>query len=263
VDLAASDYARLFKGAPPDALRFESTPFYLWHRDSHAHIARALPEVKLIAVIRDPVDRAFSNWMHLRADGLEPEVDFLTACAMEGARAARGWAPFWRYLELGRYGEQFEHLFGCIDPARVRVLRYRRLIDEPARTLDELCEFLGVQTGVLGGLPEANLGRWAPEGLLNRALRRTVRLGATAGSYLHPRVWRTAERPLLAALQRGTTSRPRLDRTTRAQLVGLFASDNTLLSLLTGADYADWLELDNGGTYTIRRSRQPSTAPAT
>jgi hypothetical protein len=255
-------YERLFSAAPRGALRFESTPFYLWHRPSHARIARALPAAKLIAVIRDPIDRAFSNWTHLRADGLEPEPNFLAACKAEQARVARGWAPFWRYLELGRYGEQLQHLFRYVDPTRVRVIRYRRLIDEPAQTLDELCAFLGVHTGLLTRLPDANLGRWAPESRRNHILRRTIRAGASAGAYVDPRVWRTVQRPLLSALQRGTARRPRLDPDTRAHLVGHFTADNAQLSELLGADYSDWLALDSGGTYTIRRSWEPFGAAA-
>src|SRR5215475_13244052 len=79
-------YHQLFADAPADTLRFESTPFYLWHRASHERIARVLPHAKLIAIIRDPIDRAFSNWTHLRADGLEPEPDFLRACRLEPER---------------------------------------------------------------------------------------------------------------------------------------------------------------------------------
>jgi hypothetical protein len=255
-------YEALFADAPGGALTFESTPFYLWDLDSHARIARALPEVKLIAVIRDPVDRAFSNWSHLRADGLEPEADFLAACRAEPARAARGWAPFWRYLGLGRYGEQFEHLLRHVDRERVRVIRYRRLIEEPGRTLDELCRFLGVATGQVGRLPEANLGRWAGPGSMNTALRGVIRAGAAAGSYVDPRLWRRVERPLRSALQRGAVARPRLEREVRAQLVGQFADDNALLGELLGADYSDWLSVDSGGTYTVRRSWDPSGAAA-
>jgi hypothetical protein len=247
-------YERLFWPAAHDALRFESTPFYLWQRRSHRRIAAAIPDVRLIAVIRDPIDRAFSNWTHLWADGLEPEPDFLRACRAEPRRVAAGWAPFWRYLELGRYGEQFAHLFRYVDPARVRVLRYRELIDSPRETLDELCAFLGVDTGVLDGLPEANVGRWAGRSPVNTVLRRTIRTGATAGALAHPKVWRTAQRPLLAALQRGEQPRPRLDAGVRAQLVGSFADDNALLCRLLGGDYSDWLALEGRGTYTVRRS---------
>jgi len=111
--------------------------------------------VRLVAVIRDPVDRAYSNWVHLRADGLEPEPDFLRAVSLEPERVARGFAPFWRYLELGRYGEQLAHLFQHVDPERMHVIRYRELIDDPARTVDGIADFLGVESSYRRPTPTA------------------------------------------------------------------------------------------------------------
>lgn len=249
-----ADYERLFQAAPARTLSFESTPFYLWSRSSHRRIAAQLPHAKLVAVIRDPIDRAFSNWTHLRADGLEPEPDFLRACRLEAQRVRAGWAPFWRYLELGRYGEQLQHLFSCFNPAQVLVIRYRQLIDAPADTLNDVCRFLGVDTGVVTALPESNLGRWAGDGMTNQMLRRVVRAGAAAGSHTHPRVWRTAERPLRNLLQRGALARPGLDPAVRSQLVGQFRDDNALLANLLGNDYSDWLAAEGRGAYTVRRS---------
>jgi len=249
-----SDYEQLFAAAPAGTLRFESTTFYLWSRASHARIARELPGVRLIAVVRDPVDRAFSNWTHLWADGLEPEPNFLRACLDEPRRAAAGWAPIWRYLELGRYGEQLDSLFRHVDPGRVRVVRYRNLVERPKETLDDLCAFLGVDTGVLDGLPDSNLGRWAEDSAVNTLLRRAVRLGARAGALAPPHWWRRASRPLLAALQRGSSPRPTLAPEVRAKLVGRFTADNALLCRLVGADYSDWLSEQGHGTYTVRRS---------
>jgi hypothetical protein len=248
------DYERLFRAAPDGRLRFESTPFYLWDRASHVRIARTLPGAKLIAVVRDPIDRAFSNWTHLWADGLETEPDFFAACRAEPARVAAGWAPFWRYLELGRYGEQFAHLFQHVPAARVHVVRYRALIDAPQETLDGICAFLGVRPGMLAGMPGSNVGRWAGPGLVNAVLRRTIRGGAVAGSLAHPRAWRIAQRPLLAALQRGGGPRPRLDPAVRLELVDQYREDNALLGELLGADYSDWLSPEGRDTYTVRRS---------
>jgi hypothetical protein len=249
-----ADYERLFAGAPPGTMAFESTPFYLWSRSSHPRIARELPHAKFVAVIRDPIDRAFSNWTHLRADGLEPEPDFLRACRLEHERVRAGWAPFWRYLELGRYGEQLQHLFDNVDQSRVLVIRYRNLIDAPRDTLDGVCRFLGVDTGVVTALPESNLGRWAADGTANRMLRRVVRVGAAAGSMTDPRLWRRAERPLRNLLQRGALARPQLDPAVRTELVGEFRADNAILSSLLGADYSDWLAAEGRGAYTVRRS---------
>lgn len=257
-----SAYERLFDAAPPGALAFESTPFYLWSHESHRRIAANLPEAKLIAVIRDPVDRAFSNWSHLRADGLEPERDFVTACLREPNRIANGWAPFWRYLELGRYGEQLGHLFAHVPRERVAVVRYRRLIEDPAGTLDDLCRFLGVATGVLTTVPESNVGRWADDNAANDLLRRLVTLGSAAGSHVDPRVWRRAERSLLRVLHRGNPQRPTVTTEQRTTLISRFAEDNALLCRLLEDGYSDWLSPVGRGAYTVRRSCEPSELDA-
>lgn len=247
-------YEALFDAAPAGTLRFESTPFYLWDRGAHRRMAAAVPQAKLLAVIRDPLDRAFSNWTHLWADGLEPEGDFLTAVDLEERRAVEGWAPFWRYLGLGRYGEQLRHLFGHFPREQVHVVRYRHLVDDPVGTLDVICRFLGVDTGVLQTVPRSNLGRWAEPGAVNTVLRTGVRAGAAVGSLAPPQVWRQVQKPLLRALQRGDAPRPRLTADERRALLPRFAEDNALLCELLGADYADWMAEEGRGAYTVRRS---------
>lgn len=247
-------YEALFAGAPDGALRFESTPFYLWDRAAHERMAVAVPDAKLLAVIRDPADRAFSNWTHLWADGLEPIGNFRDAVEAEADRISRGWAPFWRYLDLGRYGGQLQHLLHYFPPEQVKVVRYRRLVDDPVGTLDDICRFLGIEAGVLTTIPGSNLGRWAPDTQVNGVLRRAVRAGAAAGGFVHPQLWRQAERRVLRVLQRGSAPRPALSAEDRRLLLPHFAEDNALLCQLLDEDYSDWMSEVGRGTYTVRRS---------
>lgn len=255
-------YERLFDAAPAGALKGESTPFYLWDEAAHARIAATVPHAKLIAVIRDPVDRAHSNWAHLRSDGLEPEADFRRACDLEPDRVGRGWAPFWRYLELGRYGEQLESLFMHVPREQVHVLRYRQLSDEPARTLDQIATFLGVEPGVVGTIPGSNVVPYAGPGMVNDGLRRAIRGGAALAGFVPPKAWRQAQRPLLAALHRGNAHRPRLDVAVRRELVARFTDDVALLERLLGGNFQDWLGDSGRGTYAVRRSFAPSEREA-
>lgn len=122
-----ADYEALFARAPDGALCGESTVFYLYDHAAQRRIHALLPNAKLIAVLRDPVERAHSNWAHLRGAALEPEADFRSAVALEPTRIAAGWAPFWHYVAQGRYGEQLDHLFTLFDPAQVLILRYREV----------------------------------------------------------------------------------------------------------------------------------------
>ena len=257
-----ADYERLFDAAPPGTLTGESTPFYLWDRAAHLRIAREAPRAKLIAIVRDPVDRAYSNWAHLRSDGLEPEADFRRACALEDKRACDGWAPFWRYQGLSRYGASLQHLFDVFPREQVHVLRYRQLIDEPTCTLDDIARFLGVEPGLMTTIPGSNMSAWAGPGVVNDGLRYLVRAGAAVGGYLPPRVWRQAQRPLLAALHRGHPHRPTLPVPIRRELVDRFRDDVALLETLLGRSFQDWLGDSGRGTYAVRRSLAPSEREA-
>jgi len=144
------DYEALFDPAPPGTLGGESTPLYLYDRAALRRIRQALPDARLIVIVRDPVERAHSNWTHLWSAGLEPVGDFIRACGEEERRIAAGWASFWHYTGLGRYGEQLEYLFTLFPREQVLVLRYRTLVDEPAQTLDRICAFLGVEPSLFG-----------------------------------------------------------------------------------------------------------------
>ncbi|MGE3257446.1 sulfotransferase family protein [Pseudonocardia sp.] len=152
-----ADYEALFDAAPPGTLRGESTTFYLYDRDAQRRIAKLLPDARLIAVLRDPVERAHSNWAHLRGAELEAEPDFLRALDAEPVRIAAGWAHFWHYAALGRYGEQLDDLFALVPREQVLLLRYRDLRDRPVATVDAACRFLGVATGRVDGVPRHNV----------------------------------------------------------------------------------------------------------
>ena len=247
------DYERLFWPAGPGQLRGESTPFYLWSRGAHRRIAEALPDVRLIAVVRDPIDRAYSNWMHLWSDGLERVGDFEEAFALQDERVDAGWAPFWRYRELGRYGEQLAHLYGHVDPRRVLVLRYRDIVDEPVATIDRACRFLGLREGLVHTIPRDNSRDFVAPGWRPQLLGPVVRAGARAGAWAPPQVWRRASRPLVGQLSgAGATNRPPLSPEQRARLVPAFADDVELLSRVTGQDFEDWTSIESRGSFRER-----------
>src|SRR4051812_23430938 len=170
-----TEYEALFDAAPPGALRGESTTLYLQDRAAHRRIATTVPSAKIVVVLRDPVDRAHSNWTHLRSAGLEPEADFLRACALDRVRARDGWAPFWGYVTVGRYGEQLEHLFSVFPRDQVLVVFYRDLREHPQSTLDDVCGFLGIETGVISEVPAMNVTAESSPSRLNDTISRLLR----------------------------------------------------------------------------------------
>ncbi|KQS71212.1 sulfotransferase [Modestobacter sp. Leaf380] len=233
-------YLALFDGAPAGAVRGESTPFYLHDRAAQRRLVADVPGVRVVAVVRDPVDRAYSNWVHLRADGLEPEPDFGRAVELEQQRVAAGWAPFWHYRGLGRYGEQLRDLLTLLPREQVLVLRYRQVVSAPADTLDLVAGFLGVAPGLAHAVPAENVKPHVADSRRHRALSRVARTGAALGAGLPPQVWRQASRPLLAALHAGRTPRPPLPVDVRRAVLAPLLPDIALLEELLGESFEDW-----------------------
>jgi Sulfotransferase family len=251
------DYEGLFDAAPSGTLRGESTPFYLYDVRATQRLRRAVPDARLIAVLRDPVDRAHSNWAHLWSAGLEPEGDFVAACRLEGRRAAAGWAPFWRYLDLGRYGEQLERLYGVFPREQVLVLRYRQLREAPLATLDRICGFLGVRRGVLAEVPPENVTTHASHTARNRLLSNALRAGHAVEHRLPRSWWPRIDALLARTLQSEQRPRQPLTSAQRAELIPEFVADVALLERLTGESFADWLDPHGPGPRTSLQASGP------
>jgi hypothetical protein len=234
-------------------VRGESTPFYLASSSAKRRIAEAIPGARFVVIVRDPVDRAYSNWVHLRADGLETEPDFVAACALEDERVADGWAPMWHYRGLGSYGRQLDDLYEVVDRDQVKVLRYRDLVDSPEVTLAGICRFLGVDPLPLHPPAPENVKPFVSDTWATRALSTAVRGGAAAGAHVPPQVWRTASRPLVAALHAQGGPKPRLTPEQRRAVRAPLVEDILLLAELTGESYDDWLGDEGRGDFTSRR----------
>jgi hypothetical protein len=255
------DYEKLFNAAPAGALRGESTTLYLRDRDAHRRIRAVVPDAKLIAVLRDPVDRAHSNWTHLRSAGLEPESDFVRACDLEPERVAKGWAPFWRYIEQGRYGEQLEHLYTLFPKKQVLVLLYRDYREHQVATVDQVCEFLGVETGRVAAVPAENLTAAPTGSVINVVLQRVVRLADQIDQHLPLPLAHPIKAPATMLLQREQRMRPPLTAGQRELLIPRFAADITLLESVTGRSFSHWLDAGNGiGRATLDRPGRIGTA---
>jgi hypothetical protein len=253
-----ADYEGLFAAAPAGTLRGESTPFYLYRADAHPRIRALIPSARLIVVLRDPVERAHSNWTHLWSAGLDPIDDFVRACADEERRIAAGWADFWHYQRLGLYGRQLELLYSAFPREQVMVFRYRALLTDPAVLLDQVCGFLGVRQGVLTEVPRENVTAHpeptarhrATSGVLRSASAVTSRLPGHPGAGVIDRLERS--------LQAGARPRQPLTWEQRRALLPAFEADIRLLESLTGEDFSDWLAPrgDSGGLVGSRPAGQ-------
>ena len=143
----------------------EASPSYLSHPAAPERVARMLPRARLIALLRNPVDRAFSHYQHEVALGRE-ELSFEDALArederMEGEveRMVRDPAYFsyawwnYTYVARGRYAEQLERWYESFPSEQLLVLLTDELAADTAATYERVLQFLGVDARGLDSYP--------------------------------------------------------------------------------------------------------------
>ena len=146
----------------PGAVTFETSGYYLFHPLAASRIARDLPGVRVVVLVREPVERAYSAHRHEQARGYETEP-FERALDLEEERTARevdriladpSYESFHHrhhaYLARSRYSEQIDRLIELLGRDRVCILDAGAFFDNPAAEFDRLRSWLG-------------LSEWKPE----------------------------------------------------------------------------------------------------
>ena len=220
-------YASLFAAGAGKKAIGEASPAYLYADESPARMAEIVPQVRLVAILRNPIDRAHSHYLHARYYGLERRT-FRQAVADE--IAGQGWP---NYLGFGRYHQQLVKLTEFFPREQLLVLLLDDLIADPVGTFQTLCGHLGIDKSVI---PQ-NVGEVTNTYREPRAapfLRLVIR---TAQRGRLPRwVWR----PLVRVATREGRTPPSLDPDLRRQLAGYFAGDNQALASWLGRDLGAW-----------------------
>ncbi len=146
------DYLSLYAGAAPGQLVGDASTFYLWSPEAPARIARARPDAKIIAVLREPV--AFVRSLHLQLvqNNTETEPSLRRAIALEQARREgreippqANWPRALMYTDRVRYVEQLRRYEEHFAPEQMLVLIYDDFRADNAETLRRVQRFLGVE----------------------------------------------------------------------------------------------------------------------
>jgi hypothetical protein len=143
----------------------EASPSYLFHPLAPQRARSLVPDAKLVALLRDPVDRAYSQYQHEVALGREP-LSFEDALAAEDDRLAgeverliddpRAFSRAWwdhTYAARGRYAEQLERWLAVFPREQLLVVPTEELGERPAETYASILAFLGAEPYELPDYP--------------------------------------------------------------------------------------------------------------
>ena len=255
VDLA--DYQALFQEARSELAVGEASPVYLCAPKAAARMQALVPQAKLIAILRHPVERAYSHYLHLIRDGVEPLTDFAQALAAEAARIHDNWEYRWRYKELGFYRAQVARYFEHFEPQQVKIYLYEEFDTQPQRVLQDIYRFLGVSESFVADTSVRYNASGVPRNKLMHAMLSKLQK-ATQATFDHVpqaqedrgggRGSNMGKSPLVEKARRigiGLKNRnlvkPQLAPEVRAQLLADYREDIRALQDLLGRDLSHWL----------------------
>lgn len=172
--VAGASRVRAGLGAPRP-LAFEACTYYLYHPFAVERIAHDFPDIKLVVMLRDPVERAFSAFKHELARGYEVETDFRRALELEENRLA-GEVERMRddvsyeshahrhlgYKSRGEFAAQLERVLAHFPRDQVHVMDSEAYFADPAREYTALLDFLDLRPARLPQFAQHNARPSAP-----------------------------------------------------------------------------------------------------
>jgi hypothetical protein len=235
------DYRALFRGVSKEKAVGEASPSYIYVPGTPERIRDHIPAAKLIAILRNPVDRAYSAFLHTLRSGREPLTDFARALRAEETRIRDNWHPVFHYRERGFYHVQLKRYFDLFGRDRIRVYLHEDLKADPLGLLRDIFRFLGVDEAFA---PDTSV-RYNVTGLVvpkNRAVYPLVRRLGTLKPVLRRLLPFGARKRIKGQV---FAEPPPLAPEVRRALREGYREDIVKLEGLIGRDLSGWL--DGGG----------------
>ncbi len=230
-------YCSLFQNVGHERAIGEGSNSYLFCPSAPLAISKKAPNAKIIAILRNPVDRAWSHYLMNRKLGYAVAPDFLAEFKADIDKRPRGWGITSNYYELGRYAEQLERFFALFPRRQIKVILYDDFHRDPHNSLRQTFEFLGVDPS--HSIPahlrpnSAALPRWP---LLHRLVINST-LSFKLKHRLPDPIKNVAERLLLSE-----SRIPRLQASQKDALLTFYESDIKRLALMLNRDLDNWLK---------------------
>ena len=235
-----TDYEALFEGVRGESAVGEASPMYLYTPGAAERIRERLPAVKMVIILRDPAERAFSSYLMNVHAGYE-RLTLPDAVDQEERRRRENWA-WGSYITEGLYHQHLTCFFDLFDREQIRIFRFERFKRDPVGVCRDIFRFLGVDADFepdtsirlqTTGLPRH---RWL-SAVMDRHNPLKGPLKAIAPEVVRRRIWR---------LRAWNMDKPPLSEAERRMLVDAFREDTLKLQRLLDWDVGEWVAAPRG-----------------
>ena len=234
-----AEYEKLFEGVTTEKAIGEASTWYLYSQSAAEQIKKYIPDVKLIIILRNPIERAYSSWVFRCEQGWEHIKDFHRAIAIETERINNKEQWDYHYLNAGFYYQQIKRYLEFFEEKQLEVYLYEDFQQEPANILKKIFYFLQVNDTF-----EANLSQYynvtsSVKNLRLQSLIKNNQLFKNIGKRYIPKY--LVKNLKNMALNLNTTDKVEISLESKRELISIYQEDINKLQSLINRDLSIWL----------------------
>ena len=166
------DYFSMFGSVKNESAIGEASPVYIYNEKAPYLIKEHLPDVKIIAILRQPTDRAYSNFLHTKRADRENVNSFEQAIKIEKERISDNWSPLYHYIQKGFYSVQLKRYYNLFPKENIKVYLFEDVVKTPKETLKDIFKFLNVDENIEIDVSKKSNVSGTPKGILGFILKK-------------------------------------------------------------------------------------------
>ena len=234
--LSLDRYCQLFQEVGNEIAIGEASTEYLYIPQAPVRIKECIPDVKLIAILRNPVERAFSAFCYQLRDGYET-LSFKEALQAEAKRIEAGFRPGWHYKQVGFYYPQIKRYLEHFSPEQIKIYLYEELENNSDAVARDAYQFLGVETDYTPDLTRQNISGVPKSRLLQDMFTKDNPLKSAFKPFLPAKLRKSIYQNIS---KRNLGAKPTLSLEIRQELTELYREDIDRLQALIQKDLSHW-----------------------
>jgi len=166
------EYLSLFSSVENESAIGEASPAYIYNKKAPQLIKEHLPDVKIIAILRQPTDRAYSNFLHTRRADRENVDSFSESIKIEQDRIKDNWSPLYHYIQKGYYSVQLQRYYDLFPKENIKIYLFEEIVKNPKETLKDIFKFLNVEENIKIDTSKKSNVSGTPKGILGFILKK-------------------------------------------------------------------------------------------
>ena len=233
------DYRRLFEGVSSQKAIGEASPLYLYSEKAPERIHHHLPEVKLIAILRNPIEQAYSHFLYAKRQMLEPLDDFTSSLKSEGERKRKCWQPLFQYSQFPKYYQQLERYYDVFSESQIKIYTYEEFSGNHQAVLSDIYSFIGVNKDFISDFSyRPNAGGVPKNQLLQDIVMKPYLITKLVGSLIPEEI----KRRIRDAVSDRNLEKPQFPEAAKDHLKKELREDILKLQDLLNRDLSGWLK---------------------